>query len=107
MTATRSETCFTTERSCAMNRYVRLNSSWRSSSRFSTWAWIETSSAETGSSQTVSYTHLRAHETPEHLVCRLLLEKKKQRLNGPRAKKIIGKKRWSEFNIRKGRSWLE
>eukprot|EP00658_Telonema_sp_P-2_P004221 TRINITY_DN11585_c0_g1_i1.p1 TRINITY_DN11585_c0_g1~~TRINITY_DN11585_c0_g1_i1.p1 ORF type:complete len:172 (+),score=32.85 TRINITY_DN11585_c0_g1_i1:78-593(+) len=27
----------------------------------------------------VSYTHLRAHETPEHLVCRLLLEKKKTR----------------------------
>ena len=27
----------------------------------------------------VSYTHLRAHETPEHLVCRLLLEKKKQK----------------------------
>ena len=27
---------------------------------------------------TVSYTHLRAHETPEHLVCRLLLEKKNQ-----------------------------
>src|SRR5678815_2909625 len=26
--------------------------------------------------QSVSYTHLRAHETPEHLVCRLLLEKK-------------------------------
>src|SRR5678815_2867088 len=26
--------------------------------------------------QAVSYTHLRAHETPEHLVCRLLLEKK-------------------------------
>ena len=25
-----------------------------------------------------SYTHLRAHETPEHLVCRLLLEKKNQ-----------------------------
>ena len=24
----------------------------------------------------VSYTHLRAHETPDHLVCRLLLEKK-------------------------------
>src|SRR5678816_654894 len=24
--------------------------------------------------QAVSYTHLRAHETPEHLVCRLLLE---------------------------------
>ena len=28
-------------------------------------------------SYSVSYTHLRAHETPEHLVCRLLLEKKK------------------------------
>eukprot|EP00658_Telonema_sp_P-2_P035912 TRINITY_DN26055_c0_g1_i1.p1 TRINITY_DN26055_c0_g1~~TRINITY_DN26055_c0_g1_i1.p1 ORF type:complete len:183 (+),score=22.28 TRINITY_DN26055_c0_g1_i1:307-855(+) len=28
-------------------------------------------------SHPVSYTHLRAHETPEHLVCRLLLEKKK------------------------------
>ena len=25
----------------------------------------------------VSYTHLRAHETPEHLVCRLPLENKK------------------------------
>src|SRR5665254_15073 len=31
-----------------------------------------------GSSQgPVSYTHLRAHATPEHLVCRLQLEKKK------------------------------
>eukprot|EP00658_Telonema_sp_P-2_P022600 TRINITY_DN19035_c0_g1_i2.p2 TRINITY_DN19035_c0_g1~~TRINITY_DN19035_c0_g1_i2.p2 ORF type:complete len:110 (-),score=33.08 TRINITY_DN19035_c0_g1_i2:46-375(-) len=29
----------------------------------------------------VSYTHLRAHETPEHLVCRLLLEKKKKTSN--------------------------
>eukprot|EP00658_Telonema_sp_P-2_P079205 TRINITY_DN7592_c0_g1_i1.p1 TRINITY_DN7592_c0_g1~~TRINITY_DN7592_c0_g1_i1.p1 ORF type:complete len:135 (-),score=49.23 TRINITY_DN7592_c0_g1_i1:45-449(-) len=29
----------------------------------------------------VSYTHLRAHETPEHLVCRLLLEKKKKKKN--------------------------
>eukprot|EP00658_Telonema_sp_P-2_P034748 TRINITY_DN25363_c0_g1_i3.p1 TRINITY_DN25363_c0_g1~~TRINITY_DN25363_c0_g1_i3.p1 ORF type:complete len:102 (+),score=54.52 TRINITY_DN25363_c0_g1_i3:83-388(+) len=28
--------------------------------------------------EAVSYTHLRAHETPEHLVCRLLLEKKKR-----------------------------
>ena len=26
----------------------------------------------------VSYTHLRAHETDSHLVCRLLLEKKKK-----------------------------
>ena len=29
----------------------------------------------------VSYTHLRAHETPEHLVCRLLLEKKNNHNN--------------------------
>ncbi|VTU72807.1 Putative transposase [Lactobacillus casei W56] [Lacticaseibacillus rhamnosus] len=28
---------------------------------------------------TVSYTHLRAHETREDLVCRLLLEKKKKK----------------------------
>src|SRR5678815_1187785 len=27
-----------------------------------------------GGLSAVSYTHLRAHETPEHLVCRLLLE---------------------------------
>src|SRR5450756_2457699 len=30
-----------------------------------------------GGSDTVSYTHLRAHETRHDLVCRLLLEKKK------------------------------
>ena len=30
------------------------------------------------SKEPVSYTHLRAHETSLHLVCRLLLEKKKQ-----------------------------
>ena len=35
-----------------MNRYVRLKSRRRSSSRFRTWLWIDTSSAETGSSQT-------------------------------------------------------
>ena len=32
---------------------------------------------EYGISGPVSYTHLRAHETSLHLVCRLLLEKKK------------------------------
>ena len=32
-----------------------------------------------GTDGSVSYTHLRAHETPEHLVCRLLLEKKKKK----------------------------
>eukprot|EP00658_Telonema_sp_P-2_P014856 TRINITY_DN15675_c0_g1_i4.p1 TRINITY_DN15675_c0_g1~~TRINITY_DN15675_c0_g1_i4.p1 ORF type:complete len:130 (-),score=39.19 TRINITY_DN15675_c0_g1_i4:35-424(-) len=35
----------------------------------------------------VSYTHLRAHETPEHLVCRLLLEKKKKKT--PRVETIL------------------
>ena len=30
-----------------------------------------------GINPSVSYTHLRAHETSAHLVCRLLLEKKK------------------------------
>ena len=29
--------------------------------------------------KTVSYTHLRAHETDSYLVCRLLLEKKKKK----------------------------
>src|SRR5674536_128140 len=33
---------------------------------------------DAGGMTAVSYTHLRAHETPEHLVCRLLLEKKKK-----------------------------
>ena len=30
-------------------------------------------SRSTSFTRAVSYTHLRAHETPEHLVCRLLL----------------------------------
>ena len=33
--------------------------------------------AHLDSRKAVSYTHLRAHETSLHLVCRLLLEKKK------------------------------
>ena len=34
--------------------------------------------AYAGRAQTVSYTHLRAHETEAELVCRLLLEKKRK-----------------------------
>src|SRR5450756_3065971 len=34
---------------------------------------------EAGNPDTVSYTHLRAHETRHDLVCRLLLEKKKKK----------------------------
>eukprot|EP00658_Telonema_sp_P-2_P048690 TRINITY_DN37023_c0_g2_i2.p1 TRINITY_DN37023_c0_g2~~TRINITY_DN37023_c0_g2_i2.p1 ORF type:complete len:127 (+),score=33.38 TRINITY_DN37023_c0_g2_i2:38-418(+) len=44
----------------------------------------------------VSYTHLRAHETPEHLVCRLLLEKKKKRKKKTKKKDQIRKKREKE-----------
>ncbi len=55
ITATRSEMCRTTERSWAMKRYVRPSSSCRSSSRLTTCAWIDTSSAETGSSSTISF----------------------------------------------------
>src|SRR5919202_1274496 len=51
----RSDTCRTTPRSCAMKMYVSLNSPCRSSSRFTICAWIETSSAETGSSATMSF----------------------------------------------------
>src|SRR5674536_121702 len=39
--------------------------------------WAEPPNEKWCGDITVSYTHLRAHETPEHLVCRLLLAKKK------------------------------
>eukprot|EP00658_Telonema_sp_P-2_P072837 TRINITY_DN6192_c0_g1_i2.p1 TRINITY_DN6192_c0_g1~~TRINITY_DN6192_c0_g1_i2.p1 ORF type:complete len:506 (-),score=151.45 TRINITY_DN6192_c0_g1_i2:33-1550(-) len=42
----------------------------------------------------VSYTHLRAHETPEHLVCRLLLEKKKKKQQHHEKKQTIKKKKY-------------
>ncbi len=38
-----------------MKTYASRNSSCRSSSRLTTWAWIDTSSADTGSSQTMSF----------------------------------------------------
>ena len=44
--------CRTTERSCATNTKVSRSDDWSSSSRFSTCACTETSSAETGSSAT-------------------------------------------------------
>src|SRR5678816_2741368 len=40
--------------------------------------WSHRLGADINAAPAVSYTHLRAHETPEHLVCRLLLEKKKK-----------------------------
>src|SRR5665254_5742 len=49
--------------------------------------------------ESVSYTHLRAHETPEHLVCRLLLEKKKK--NKMKKKKTKKKTKELKNNITK------
>ena len=53
--ATRSLVWRTTERSWAMKMKLSLNSSWISSSRFSTCAWMLTSSADTGSSSTITF----------------------------------------------------
>eukprot|EP00658_Telonema_sp_P-2_P069584 TRINITY_DN58900_c0_g1_i1.p1 TRINITY_DN58900_c0_g1~~TRINITY_DN58900_c0_g1_i1.p1 ORF type:complete len:121 (+),score=45.17 TRINITY_DN58900_c0_g1_i1:121-483(+) len=41
--------------------------------------FVDEAAGEVIYKEAVSYTHLRAHETPEHLVCRLLLEKKKKK----------------------------
>ena len=41
-------------------------------------AWSRNLQDALNNAASVSYTHLRAHETPEHLVCRLLLEQKKK-----------------------------
>ena len=41
-------------------------------------AWMPTDDFDSPGNKPVSYTHLRAHETVLDLVCRLLLEKKKQ-----------------------------
>ena len=49
--------------------------------------WLETHTFP----EAVSYTHLRAHETGRNLVCRLLLEKKKN-------KKKWKKEIWSKIN---------
>ena len=50
---------------------------------------ITSTNAETA---TVSYTHLRAHETDSYLVCRLLLEKKKKKHTGKKKEKKKKKK---------------
>ena len=43
--------------------------------------WLADNRNRANSLYAVSYTHLRAHETVLELVCRLLLEKKKQEIN--------------------------
>ena len=55
MTAMREQICRMTERSWEMKTYVRLNSAWSERRRLRICAWTETSSAETGSSQTISF----------------------------------------------------
>src|SRR5678815_1076443 len=55
---------------------THIASAWHMSSRHrAPWKWVTPLGliSERGTAA-VSYTHLRAHETPEHLVCRLLLE---------------------------------
>ena len=56
----------TLEKPVFSNRYVRPIA----------WSFVEEIQGRIG---TVSYTHLRAHETGRNLVCRLLLEKKKKK----------------------------
>ena len=41
------------------------------------WTYLNKQGIQLDTLRTVSYTHLRAHETRHDLVCRLLLEKKK------------------------------
>ena len=65
ITAIRSLMWRTTDRSWAMNRYVSPSRSWSRSSRLMTCAWIETSSAEIGSSATIrSGSSASARATP-------------------------------------------
>ena len=49
--------------------------------------------------ESVSYTHLRAHETDSYLVCRLLLEKKKK-TEKKKKKKAVKKKKKREHLVR-------
>ena len=55
ITAMRVQICRITDRSCEMKTYVRSNSFCSARSRFRICACTETSSAETGSSQTISF----------------------------------------------------
>src|SRR5438477_223002 len=54
MITTRSLMCRTTLRSWLIKRYVRPSAACKSMNRFSTCAWMETSSAATDSSQTMN-----------------------------------------------------
>eukprot|EP00658_Telonema_sp_P-2_P069959 TRINITY_DN5953_c0_g1_i2.p1 TRINITY_DN5953_c0_g1~~TRINITY_DN5953_c0_g1_i2.p1 ORF type:complete len:136 (-),score=21.55 TRINITY_DN5953_c0_g1_i2:58-465(-) len=62
---------------------------------------VEAEASELSATFPVSYTHLRAHETPEHLVCRLLLEKKKKNKKSKTnlIKRIEKKHTYKEYTI--------
>ena len=62
--------------------YLSKYSGWYSVSDEAFYSEDEIEEIDGNKRSTVSYTHLRAHETPEHLVCRLLLEKKKTKTTG-------------------------
>eukprot|EP00658_Telonema_sp_P-2_P068434 TRINITY_DN57366_c0_g1_i3.p1 TRINITY_DN57366_c0_g1~~TRINITY_DN57366_c0_g1_i3.p1 ORF type:complete len:106 (+),score=16.74 TRINITY_DN57366_c0_g1_i3:201-518(+) len=68
-------------RVCALHNSSTPNISFIITASSAANPWSGEVSTAIPSSNTVSYTHLRAHETPEHLVCRLLLEKKKKIMN--------------------------
>ncbi|MNT72994.1 hypothetical protein D3C72_2116470 [compost metagenome] len=66
----RSDTWRTTERLCEMKISVSPNSSLSSASRLRICAWIDTSSAETGSSQTISFgSVISARAMPMRCAC--------------------------------------
>ena len=58
-------------------KYRKYQDNYYTSDAVETAATLTAKAVQAGVTVSVSYTHLRAHETPEHLVCRLLLEKKK------------------------------
>src|SRR5678815_4477160 len=55
---------------CGVGRYLKERNP-----KLKVWG-IDTYGSVFKKYKAVSYTHLRAHETPEHIVCRVLLEKK-------------------------------
>ncbi|CAM5694161.1 hypothetical protein SGLAM104S_05163 [Streptomyces glaucescens] len=70
MTATRCEKCRTTARSWAMKTNAMPRSRCTCWSRLTTCAWMETSSAETGSSATISFgSRASARATPMRCRC--------------------------------------
>src|SRR5678816_3050432 len=53
--------------------YLRINIPGPGSKEGDGYDWVHVEELKETNMESVSYTHLRAHETPEHLVCRLLL----------------------------------